>query len=346
MAVAPLAHSSPALGAEETAAVAAVLASGQVARGREVQAFEAELSAATGAAHVVCTASGTDALVLALAAVGVGSGDEVVLPTYVCRSVEDAVRRVGATPVLCDIGEHWVMTPASVSAVCTARTRAIIAVHCFGMACDVAALAALGPAVVEDSCQAFGLSAHPAAAVQVYSFHATKCLTTGEGGAAAAHAPAMADRLRSVAAGPVAAPRLSDVQAAMGRVQLRRYPALLARRRAIAARYDDALPSAFTARRRAAAAGAHVPFRYPLWQDARAEFVAVRAAYAARGVAVRQGVDALLHRARGLPDAAFPQAVAAYTHTVSVPLWPAMDDTDASRVIAAVQAFAGDVHVA
>src|SRR6266852_1535560 len=103
----PILHSRPWITRQDTDAVARALESGMIAEGRTVAAFEEAVSAYLGLRGGVATSSGTSALFLALTACGVGPGDEVVIPTYVCRSVRDAVLCTGARPVLCDVGDDW-----------------------------------------------------------------------------------------------------------------------------------------------------------------------------------------------------------------------------------------------
>ena len=343
LAVRTLAHSAPSIGTRELEAAAAVLSSAQIATGMQARAFERELSVALDSPYVQLASSGTEALVLALLSVGVETGDEVVCPTYVCASVTHAIQRCGGVPVFADNGSTWHVTAESVKAVCTTRTRAVVAVHLFGMRCDIDAIAAIGLPVIEDACQAFGLvQRRSPAACAVYSFHATKCLTAGEGGAVTTANPALASRIERLVSQAAASSRFSDLQASVARVQLSRYDQLCARRAQIAAEYLDALPAALTAHWRAAACNGSVSFRALLCLSTPVEHFAMRQLFASDGVAVRQGVDALLHRACAGDDAQFPMATQAYNHTLSIPLWPAMQDDDVARVIDAVRAYVGE----
>ena len=343
LAVRTLAHSAPSIGTRELEAAAAVLSSGQIATGTQARAFERELSVALDSPYVQLASSGTEALVLALLAVGVQTGDEVVCPTYVCASVAHAIRRCGAVPVFADNGSIWHITAENVKAVCTTRTRAVVAVHLFGMRCDIDAIASLGLPVIEDACQAFGLVRRGSpAACAVYSFHATKCLTSAEGGAVTTANPALAARIERLVSQGAASSRFSDLQASVARVQLSRYDELCARRAEIAAEYLEALPSALTAHWRDSASKGSVWFRAPLWLPAPVEHCSVRQLFVGDGVAVRQGVDSLLHRPHGRDDVQFPMATRAFNHTLSIPLWPAMQDDDVARVIDAVRTYVGE----
>jgi dTDP-4-amino-4,6-dideoxygalactose transaminase len=263
----------PLLGAEEAAAAADVIASGWVAQGPRVAAFETAFAAATGAGHAVAVSSCTGALHLLLAAQGVGPGDEVVVPSLSFIATANVVRAAGARPVFADVDESTLnLVPATVAPCLTHRTRAVIVADQAGVPADLAALRELceprGVAVIEDAACAAGASyqgrpvgaAAPAAA---FSFHPRKVITTGEGGMIVTPDAGLAARLRrlrehgmSVSAADRHAARqpvteryleagfnyrMTDIQAAVGLVQLGRLAGIVARRRALAARYQELL---------------------------------------------------------------------------------------------------------
>ena len=135
----------------------AVLASGRFIFGPEVEAFEHEAAAFLGVPHAIGVANGTDALVLALEALGIGRGDEVVCPSFTFYATAEAIARVGATPVFADIDPVTLnLDPEDVAARITPRTKAIMPVHLFGRPAQLADLAALGLPLIEDAAQAFG----------------------------------------------------------------------------------------------------------------------------------------------------------------------------------------------
>jgi dTDP-4-amino-4,6-dideoxygalactose transaminase len=263
----------PWLGEEEVAAVAEVLRSGWVAQGPRVAAFEEAFAASQQVPHAVAVSSCTTALHLALVVAGVGPGDEVVVPSFSFVATTNAPTYVGATPVFADVDPlTGNLTPASIATAVTPRTRAVIAVDQGGMPVDVAAIRAwcdpLGITVIEDAACASGSTLHgrpagAAAEIAAWSFHPRKVLTTGEGGMVTTTRDDWAQRLRrlrehamSVSAAErhasVLAPpetydevgfnyRMTDLQAAVGVVQLGRLPEMVARRRELAARYADAV---------------------------------------------------------------------------------------------------------
>jgi dTDP-3-amino-3,4,6-trideoxy-alpha-D-glucose transaminase len=174
---------------ELKAAIERVLASGSYILGPEVSAFEAEFAGYCGARHGVGVANGTDAITIALRAMGVGPGDEVVVPSFTFYASAEAIPPTGATPVWCDVDpETYCVTAETVRAAITPRTKAVIAVHLFGNVAPVAEIEALGVPVLEDAAQAAG-SLSPAGrpgalgAAATWSFFPSKNLGgMGDGG--------------------------------------------------------------------------------------------------------------------------------------------------------------------
>src|SRR5215203_669881 len=145
------------LRAEIDAKIAEVVDRGTYILGPEVKAFEQEFAAYLGARHAIGVANGTDALTLALRALGVGPGDDVVVPSFTFYASAEAIGPTGARPVFCDVDpETFCVTPESVRAALTPRTKAVIVVHLFGNVAPVAELEALGVPVLEDAAQALG----------------------------------------------------------------------------------------------------------------------------------------------------------------------------------------------
>jgi dTDP-4-amino-4,6-dideoxygalactose transaminase len=263
----------PWLGAEEAAAAAEAVSSGWVAQGPRVAEFEQAFASAIGVGHAVAVSSCTTALHLALVVAGVGPRDEVVVPSLSFIATANAARYVGAVPVFADVDEVTQnLTPATVEPCLTARTRAVILVDQAGVPADLDAIRALceprGIAVVEDAACAVGsvYRGRPAGAgadLAAFSFHPRKLLTTGEGGMLVTPDADVAARLRrlrehgmdlSAAARHASRQpviehytelgfnfRMTDIQAAIGLVQLRKLGELIARRRLLAQRYQRLL---------------------------------------------------------------------------------------------------------
>jgi dTDP-4-amino-4,6-dideoxygalactose transaminase len=175
------------------------LASGRFILGPEVQAFEEEAAAFLGVPHAIGVANGTDALVLSLEAMEIGSGDEVICPSFTFYATAEAIARVGATPVFADIDSVTLnLDPTDVERRITPRTKAIMPVHLFGRPAPLAELAALGLPLLEDAAQAFGSEGIATTGVcSTFSFFPTKNLfALGDGGLVACTDDRIADRVR------------------------------------------------------------------------------------------------------------------------------------------------------
>ena len=252
----------PDVGAPELAAVAAVLASGQLTMGPQVVAFEAALARAVGTADAVAVSSGTAAIHLALLALGVGPGDEVIVPAYTFPATANAVELCGGRAVLVDVDpETFIVRPELVADAVTARTQAVLAVHLFGRPVAWEELQTAVPhdvVLVEDAAGALGARYRgtPCGALGLLaclSFHPRKIVTTGEGGAVTTDEAELASAVRrlrhhGIADGdPIDIPspglnyRLADVLCALGVPQLERLESLLVARERVAGWYTERL---------------------------------------------------------------------------------------------------------
>lgn len=262
---APIAVNSPLLGERERELLLECVSSGWISsEGPFVAQLEERFANRVSRAHGVAVANGSAALDIAVQALDLGPGDEVILPSFTIISPLLSVLRVGATPVLVDVdAATWNMDAASVAARITPRTRAIVVVHIYGLPTDIDPILALaerhGLAVIEDAAEMHGQTcrARPCGSfgtLSTFSFYANKLVTTGEGGMVLTDDPALAARcrsLRNLCLGTGTRRfvheslgwnyRLTNVQAALGIAQLERLDATLARKRAIGARYDELL---------------------------------------------------------------------------------------------------------
>jgi len=269
----PIAFAKPCMGPEEEAAMSASVRSGWIVGGPRLAEFEARFAAMCGAKHAVGVSSWTTGAFLVLHAWGIGPGDEVIVPSLTFIASVNVIRHAGATPVFADIDPNtWNIDPAIVEGLITERTKAIMPVDQIGLPCDIDPIRQIaerhGLKLLQDAACSFGSRYHGKpigglADCTVFSLHARKVVTTGEGGMIVTNDDAFAARLRRLrhqgmslsdherhGASPTtfeAYPeigynfRITDFQAAMGLAQLDRLPQMLERRAELARRYTDHL---------------------------------------------------------------------------------------------------------
>jgi perosamine synthetase len=285
--------SRPDLGSAEKQAVAEALASGWVSgTGPDVGRLEAELRGRLGRSHVIATSSGTSALELAMRALGIGPGDEVVVPALTFAAPALTALALGATPVLADVTEStWTLDPDDVESRLTRRTRVVVAVDVLGHSCDFDAILRLGVPVIEDAAQGHGgsyrgrpLGSH--GVVSVLSFHANKSVTTGEGGCVATDEEDLANAMRVIANHGMSAReryrhtvigrnfRMGNLAAALGVAQVRRWEELTSGRTALGRRYAQLAATPLADPRPVAAWAGYSCWLHTLRSSVRDEFVA------------------------------------------------------------------------
>ena len=347
---------------EIDAAVARVLSSGYYILGPEVDAFEADYATYCGAAHCVGVANGLDALHLALRAMDVGPGDEVIVPSNTYIATWLAVSQCGATPVPVEPDERtFNIDPARIEAAITARTRVLLPVHLYGQPANMAEILAIarkhGLKVLEDGAQAHGarykgqrLGAHGDAVA--WSFYPGKNLgAMGDGGAVTTNDPQLADRLRVLRnygsrvkyVNEVQGynSRLDPLQAAILRVKLAHLNEWNERRRAIAARYQSALAGCGLAL-------SQVPeWAEPVWhlyvvQHPQRDALQQALADAGVGTLIHYPIPPHRQQAyaeRGYKPGGFPIAEAMAEEVLSLPIGPHLSFEDQDRIIAALLNF-------
>lgn len=349
--------SRPFIGEDEIAAAVAVLRSGQVVQGPEVAAFEEEFGKVAGAEHGVAVNSGTSALQLALMALGIGPGDEVIVPSFSFAASANAVRLVGAEPVFADIERSsFCVDPEAVAASIGPRTAAVLPVHLYGHPADMNRLTPLaerhGLAVLEDACQAHGaeLDGKPVGsfgAAGTFSFYPTKNMHTLEGGMVTTGDPQLARRLRLLRNQGMerryeneivgANMRMTDVAAAIGRVQLGRLEEWTERRRANAARLDASLTAVATPQ--VAPGARHVYHQYTVRVERDRDAAQERLTAVGIGSAVYYPIP--IHRLAPYSHqgADLPETDRAAAEVLSLPVHPSLAPDELGRVVGAVNAL-------
>jgi dTDP-4-amino-4,6-dideoxygalactose transaminase len=370
-----LPYSLPLIGEEEIAEVVDSLRSGWITTGPKVKRFEEEFARYVGAEHAVAVSSCTSALHLTLAALDIGPGDEVIVPTLTFCSTANVVLHLGARPVLADTSDDGQISPDSVRKSLSPRTAAIIPVHYGGQACNLQRILAVAGEipVVEDAAHACGawldnrrIGTHSRATA--FSFYPTKNMTTGEGGMVTTNDGELAAKIRRLALHgmsrdawkrygkggdwyyevlePGFKSNMTDLQAGIGLHQLKRLDGFIARRRELAARYHQAF--------------ADLPeLLFPRDCPQRPHTYHVFSARIVPGT-LRAGRDEFIQRLRernigtsvhfiplhrhplyrdrlGYTPDRFPGAEAFYEGLFSLPLYPKMSDCDLDDVVRSVR---------
>ena len=336
-------HSKPTIEREDIRAVNEVLTSGQLADYSQVALFERELSSYTGHKGGVATNSGTNALYLALLSLGNNSKDEVIISSYACIAILNAIYSANLKPRTVDINEYdYNISLGEVKKAINHKSKAIIAPHMFGDPIgDIEDLVDLGLPVIEDCALSVGATLSDKkvgsfSELSVFSFYATKVLTAGHGGMVLSSSDEILSTLRDFMQydnrekyGRSFNFRLTDFQAALGRSQLSRLNGFIARRRRIASRYNKAFQDINSISVPSRAEGS-IYFRYMIKVEDANEWIEEMSK---QGLECKKPVFRPLHHYLGLNTEDYPNAERAYARTVSIPIYPALTEGETEYVI-------------
>lgn len=335
-------HSRPTLGPKEIKAASDVIASGQIAQAKVVQAFESAFARKLGVKYALTTSSGTAALHLALLSLSIGTDDEVIIPSYVCTALLNAVRYVGAQPVLAEINpDTFNLDPDDVKKRLSRRTKALIVPHLFGLAADLDGLLNLNVPIIEDCAQstgavyrqqALGTFGHAA----IFSFYATKVMTCGEGGMIVSNSKKSIDRIKDLkdydkkdAYKTRYNYKMTDIQASIGLAQLSRLDSFIQRRRSIARSYIEAFKSL------GLKLGPHDPehIYYRFIIKLKTDSSPLISELLQKGIGCDRAIYLPLHQLLKLKG--YPITEEVWQKSLSLPIYPSLTQKEVDRVIEA-----------
>ena len=343
--------SKPLIGQDEIDAVVEVMRSGMLASGARVKEFEEEFAATVGSSEAVAVGSGTAALHIGLLASEIGPGDEVIVPSFTFAATANSVRMVGAEPVFVDVDQtDFTIHPHHIEAAVTAKTRAVMPVHLYGQMAPMAGIldlaASHGIDVIEDAAQSHlatsdGINAGAAGRFGAFSFYPTKNMTTGEGGMITTSDPGVAERARMLRnqgmseryVHPMVGlnERMTEIEGAIGLVQLGKVQGWTERRREVAGIYQERLNPALGLPSERPGAY-HVYHQYTLTPPNRQPVMdALSAAKIGHGIYYPTGTHQQLPY-RG-PDYDLPITEKLTDQVVSIPIRPDLTDVEIETIV-------------
>lgn len=339
-------HSRPSITSSDGEALFSTVESGQIAQGPRVEEFESQFSAAIGKKEAAATSSGTAALHLALLALGVKENEEIIIPSFVCAAVLNAVLYARVIPVVADIDpETYNISVDSVKSAITPKTKAVIVPHMFGCPAEIDELNKLGIPMIEDCAQSVGAyykgqKVGSFGILSVFSFYATKVFTTGEGGMVVSDSEELVSRVKDLREYDNKDKyalrfnyKMTDIQAAFGLSQLSHLEEFLDRRRMIADLYfkefedcDFSLPARKEGRE-------HIYYRFVAQTEDEASGSLER--LQKKNIMCRRPVYVPLHVCLGLPG--YPLTMEAWKKTISIPIYPSLKEEEIEKIIAVVK---------
>lgn len=336
-----ISHSKPTIENDDIKAVEEVLHSEMIASWKKVKEFENELQKNIGGVKAYASISGKSALILGLLTLGIEPGDEIILPTYVCSSVMHAVSFVKAKSVIVDIDDDYCISLEEIKKNITKKTKAIVIVHIFGISAKIKEVIKLCKeykiCIIEDCAQSIGGEIEGKKLgsfgdMAIFSFHATKVLTCGEGGMLLINNESLLSNIaKNVVNTKSEFFAMSDIQAALGLNQLKKLSEFIKKRRLLAKKYIELLMDF---------PGVDVPvrdmeksifFRFPVRIKKVYDFELLQRKMEKYGIQIRKGVDLMLHQV--VKHVKCPNADKVYNENISLPIYPALDISEIEIVV-------------
>lgn len=335
-------HSQPAINNKEEKALLKVLRSGHLAEGKEVASFERGIAQVTGTPYAAVVSSGSAAFVLLLRAIGIGPGDEVILPSFACSTFLSSVQSVGAVPRLVDSSCDTFNMNCELLTV-TKKSRLIVAIHQFGLPAPILELKKFGLPVIEAGAHAIGgyigkKSIGSVGDAAFFSFYATKLITTGEGGAVVSNNRGWVSKIMDLRQYDEKKDccvrynyKMTDLAASIGLAQLKKLSGFLKKREQLAKRYTSSLKNI---------PGIILPvdipgrvwFRYVILCKSNRLREYLLQHLNRVGIEAKVPLFSPLHRYLNLQDRAFPETTLAWKRILSLPIYPALTVGEAEKI--------------
>jgi perosamine synthetase len=337
-----IAHSKPLIDDFDVLAVATQVESGMHSNGERVREFEDNVKKYIGVKHAKAVNSGTSALHLALLSLGVGKSDEVIIPSYVCMSVLSVVEQVEAKPVLVDVGEDMNISVGDIKL--SNKTKAIIVPHMFGVPADIDKIISLGVPVIEDCALSLGAEYRGKkvgcfGSIGVFSFKATKMISTGHGGMIVTNSSEIKEKIDDLMEYDKREEyvktfnyHMTDIQAALGISQLEKIDKFISRRREIGERYDKTFRDLIEIGKREEGS---FPYRYIIQLKSSEERERLEKELSLKGISVSRPIFKPLHNYLGLVG--FENCEKIHEEALSIPIYPALTDDEVDKVVEGVK---------
>lgn len=336
-------HSKPTFYKKDANLFKSIFESSRIASGDIVRDFEKRFSNYIGCAGAIATNSGTSALHSSLLALNIGKDDEVIIPSYVCVSVLDAINYINARPILVDIDyDSFNISAKDTKRKITKKTKALIMPHMFGLPCDIDGFLKLGVPIIEDCAQSLGAKYknRPTGSfglISIFSFYATKLITTGYGGMVVSDSKKLLDRIRDLNEPNKRRNykirynyKMSELQAALGINQLKNLRNFIKKRKEVARAYTLALSRCNLEIPAKKDDRDHVFYRYVVKTE-KAAFI--KKQLKKNGIEVIPPVYKPLHRYLSMNKNNFPNTERVYREVVSLPLYPALKKEEFLKIV-------------
>lgn len=333
-------HSQPYISEKEKEVVFDVLESKLLSTGRYIQELERQLSHYLFKKHAIFTGNGSQALVLILLGMGIGTGCEVIIPSYVCYKLYKSIVITGAKAKVVDVGENWVLEPEKITNAITKRTKAVILPHVYGINAWSSEFNNFGIPIIEDICQSFG-SIDDLSRTGTYSdyaftsFHGTKPLGAGEGGMLFTNNSRVLNEIQKIKLNNPLFVSGNEIVGAIALSQFANYSQALSKRLEIAKYYNNNIPNHLNYRMRSIKRTMY--FRYLL--QSQKSFDLILSEFKKEEINVRKGVDELVHEKCGMDERKFRNSKELYSTTISIPILPQLSVQEINKIVNVINKF-------